>query len=100
MSCYIRVRLICWLEKREEERAVSDMLVNRRNVRWNLLWGHSANKLSQGETHGSRVGQRDRWFRGRWWEKGWCKRIERRQREKAVIARGGTTSRWESIYVL
>ena len=95
MSCCIRLRLICRLDKREEEGAVSGVLVIRRRMRENGLWRRSANFLSLGETHCSRVAQRGRWIRGRliMREKIWCTRVKRHQRGSAVITCGGTTNR-------
>ena len=79
MSCCILIRVTCRLEKREDESAISDGLVIRRSMRWYDLWGLSAKKLSQRETHCSRVAQRNRRVRGRliMREKNWCKRVER-----------------------
>ena len=52
-------------------------------------------KINQRETHSSRIAQRNRWVRGRLIVRGAgrCKRVERHQRESAVIACGGTTNR-------
>ena len=63
MSCGILLRLICRLDKKKDENSVSVGLVNRRSTRRDDLWRHSAKKLSQGETHCSRVAQRDRWIK-------------------------------------
>ena len=48
-----------------------------------------------GETHCSIIAQRNRWIRGRLVvrEESWGKRVERHQRESALIACGGTTNR-------
>ena len=88
--------LICRLDNKEDEGAVSDGLVNRKNKRWNGFWKHSAKYLSQWEIYCSRIAQPNRWIRGRLIvrEENWCKRVEQHQRESAVIACGGNTSCW------
>ena len=94
--------MVFCLDKREEEGAVSEELVNRRSMRWDGLWRHSPKKLSQGETHYSRILQRNRWVTGRLIvrEENRCKRVERHQRESAVIACFSKTNRWEGRIVV
>ena len=90
------------LDKREDESVVSDRLSERRDVRGVDWWRHSTKYLIKRETHCGWVAQRDRWVRGSLIvrEEGWFKRFERHQRERAVIACGGTTNCWEVRDVL
>ena len=42
MNCCIVLGWMFWLDKREDEGAVSDRLVNRRSMRWDDWWRRSA----------------------------------------------------------
>ena len=62
-----------------------------------LIGGGITRNIWTRETHCSRIEPQNVWVRGRLIvnEENWCKRVERPQRESAVIACGGTTNRWE-----
>ena len=97
----ILLRWVLRPDKREDEGAVADRLCDGRSMRWGNQRRLYTKSLSKGEIHRVTV-WRDRWVGGKLIvrEEGWCKRVERYQRESAVIACGGSSDNWEARDVL